>query len=90
MATFSGTGPAKTKHFLVLGTGDWTLDWSYHCPAPGSFAVSEDGGTDINGVQVTQHGSGGQGRADVFGDTGHHSLTVTSKCTWKLAVTGKW
>ncbi len=89
VATFSGTGPAKTKRFLVLGTGDWTLDWSYHCPASGRFTVSEDGGTDINGVQLAKHGSSGQGQAKVFGDTGHHFLTVTSACTWQLTVAGK-
>lgn len=90
MASFTGTGTAKTKHFLILGTGDWTLGWSYHCPSAARFAVSEDGGADINGVQVTEHGSGGQGQAKVFGDTGHHYLTVTSTCSWKLTVTGRW
>lgn len=89
IATFSGTGSAKTKRFLILGTGDWTLGWSYRCSSPGSFAVTEDGGTDINGVQVSKHGSGEHGWTKVFGDTGHHYLTVTSACSWRLTVTGK-
>lgn len=92
-ASFSGTGTGKTRHFAVLGTGDWTLAWSYTCPASvaaGSFVVSEDGNTDINGVHLSEHGTSGHGQTKVFGDVGHHSLSVVTKCSWRLAVDGKW
>jgi hypothetical protein len=93
VATYSGTGSRKTGGFTVLGTGDWVLRWSYHCPSSstaGSFVVSEDGGFDENGVNVDEHGSAHHGQTRVFGDVGSHHLSVHSTCPWKVEVTGRW
>lgn len=91
--TYRGAGSRKTGGFTVLGTGDWVLKWSYHCPASsttGSFVVSEDAGFDENGVNVDSRGSARHGQTRVFGDVGQHYLSVQSTCSWKVEVTGRW
>lgn len=87
IARFTGSGIENTSRFVITGSGNWELKWSYNCSATGSsgnFIVSEDNGNDVNGANVNELGAGGHGATHVYGDSGTHFLSVDSECTWKM------
>jgi hypothetical protein len=88
LRTFTGSGSQTTGRFTVPGSGNWALKWSYTCVSYGSagnFIVDEDGGKDLNGVNVNALGNGSSGITHVYGDAGRHYLVVNSECDWTMS-----
>lgn len=87
VATFSGNGTENTAQFTVTGT--WKLDYSFNCSdfgGQGNFQVFEDGGQDLNGVEVNALSTGQSGSTMAYGDGGTHYLEVNSECAWTVKV----
>jgi hypothetical protein len=87
VATFSGNGTENTAQFTVTGT--WKLDYSFNCSdfgGQGNFQVFEDGGQDLNGVQVNALSTGQSGSTMAYGDGGTHYLEINSECAWTVRV----
>lgn len=87
VATFSGNGTENTAQFTVTGT--WKLDYSFSCSdfgGQGNFQVFEDGGQDLNGVEVNALSTGQSGSTMAYGDGGTHYLEVNSECAWTVKV----
>jgi hypothetical protein len=88
LGTFTGSGGQTTARFTVPGSGNWELKWSYTCASYGSagnFIVDEDGGKDLNGVNVNALGNGSDGITHAYGDTGRHYFVVNSECDWTMS-----
>jgi hypothetical protein len=87
VATFTGSGIENTPRFTVTAT--WKLEYSFICAnegGQGNFVVSEDGGSDFNGVSVNELSSGRSGSALAYGDSGTRYLAIDSECAWKVKV----
>lgn len=87
VATFKGSGEAKTRRFWVTST--WKLSYSFNCKSfggAGNFIVMEDGGSDFNGVDVNDLANGKTASTWAYDDAGRHYLQVISECSWTMKV----
>ncbi len=86
LGTFTGSGSQTTARFTVPGSGNWELKWSYTCASgtAGNFIADEDGGKDLNGMNVNAAGNGGDGITHAYGDAGRHYFDVNSVCDWSM------
>jgi hypothetical protein len=87
VATFSGSGEDNTGRFTVAST--WKLDYSFNCSSFGSagnFIVYEDGGSDLNGVDVDEMATTKTASSWAYNDAGTHYLEIDSECDWTVTV----
>jgi hypothetical protein len=89
VARFSGSGIQTTAQFMIAGSGNWVLKWSYNCSSfgmQGNFIVNEDNGNDLNGATVNELNTAGHGETHVYSDAGRHYLSINSECDWSVKV----
>jgi hypothetical protein len=87
VATFTGSGQENTSRFTVTST--WKLVYSFDCSnfgQAGNFAVTEDGGNDLNGVSVNDLAMSKGASTWGYDDAGTHYLQINSECVWKVKV----